>query len=166
MRKSLELYKNSLGSRHGRRIAQQRLAWPIPPRLRNDFFDPGLQAAGRNSVGVAGEGVPFVARGVADISRTGKGAQAEEAFAQPEPDALHWVELRRTGRRDDSQVVAEILSVFTSCQPARARTIPSCAPAPRVAEKASKKTSIAFAFASGRTKAKAFSPSERAAPKM
>ncbi len=46
-----------------------------------------------------------VAAGVDDGVEVREYAEAEEAFAQPEPDALHEVELRRTGReRDEGDV--------------------------------------------------------------
>ncbi|MFO7856484.1 MAG: hypothetical protein R6V44_14960 [Paracoccaceae bacterium] len=81
------------------------MAGLIPASLTDDLSDPGLEAEGSDAFGIVGEGVPGVAAGVDDGVEVGEDAQAEEALAQPELDALHEVELRRTGRRPDERDV-------------------------------------------------------------
>ncbi len=75
----------------------------IPARLADDLSDPRLEAEESDAVGIVGEGVPGVAAGVDDGLEVREAAQAEEALVQPESDALHRVELRRTGRRRDER---------------------------------------------------------------
>ena len=77
----------------------------MPALLTNDLSDPRLEADGSDAVGVVCEGVPGVAAGIDDGVEVREDAQAQEALAEPEPDALHRIELWRVGRQRDERDV-------------------------------------------------------------
>ncbi|MFO7857255.1 MAG: hypothetical protein R6V44_18940 [Paracoccaceae bacterium] len=67
------------------------------------FLIQGWKQRDRMRSGSSAKAFQGVAAGVDDGLEVREDAQAEEAFAQPEPDALHEVERWRTGRRRDER---------------------------------------------------------------
>jgi hypothetical protein len=66
----------------------------IPADLKNDLFDPGLEAEGLEPVGLIDEGVPGVATGLDDGLLVGPDLEGEEALPKEQPDAFDRVALR------------------------------------------------------------------------